>query len=186
MVNRTIRTAGQLRTSLAKSRNCTTPTDQNANKHFLPKMKYSLLLFFCFFSIFQLSAQPENDDCSGLIDLGIAPVCNEGIFTNIDATASDIGMGNNPLCFNGGTTQNDVFFAFTTSDTILNYDITVQGNADGPNMQQLINPQVVLYRGSCVENGLAELFCGSAELDETVIRLENIGLTQRHLFSADQ
>ena len=49
----------------------------------------SFLAFFCFETL--LTAQPGNDDCSGLEDLGAAPACTNTIYTNVDATASDIG-----------------------------------------------------------------------------------------------
>lgn len=121
-------------------------------------------------------AQPLNDNCDGLIDLGVAPACTEDIYTNVDATASDIGIGNNPTCFNGGTTQNDVWFAFTTSDTIFDYTISVMGTGDGLN-GTISSPQIALYRGDCVMNGLAELFCASADLGEFNVSLDALGLT---------
>lgn len=125
-----------------------------------------------------LIAQPPNDDCAGLIDLGVAPACETTEFyTNIDATASDIGIGNNPLCFNGGTTQNDVWFAFTTSDTIFDYTFTVMGTEMGPNGQALSNPQIAVYRGDCVTNGLAELFCQSAPNESSFVQLDVFGLS---------
>jgi gliding motility-associated-like protein len=145
------------------------------------------LFFLAFlFTTISLNAQaPVNDDCIGLIDLGIAPYCpdvtipgNETeIYSNVDATASDIGFGNNPLCFNGGTIQRDVWFAFTTSDTIFDYTITVMG-VEGPNGEpSIVNPQVALYRGACAVNNLAELLCASAAPGETMIDLDAEGLT---------
>jgi len=122
-------------------------------------------------------AQPENDDCSGLIDLGVAPACPDTVFfTNVDATASDIGFGNMPTCFEGGTAQNDVWFAFTTSDTIFDYTITVTGLPDGGS-DPLSNPQVALYRGDCTVDGLAEIGCASAEDGEDFVELDIMGLT---------
>lgn len=140
-------------------------------------MKHYLLILLFFSLAYAAIAQPINDDCSGLIDLGVAPACPENVFfTNIGATASDIGFGNNPSCFNGGTTQDDVWFAFTTSDTIFDYTITVTGLSDGSS-PGLVNPQVALYRGDCQVDGLAELACISAENGETVIELDVEGLT---------
>ncbi len=122
-------------------------------------------------------AQPVNDNCSGLIDLGVAPACPEGVFfTNVDATASDIGADNLPTCFNGGGTQRDVWFAFTASDTLFDYSITVTGLADGGS-PGMVNPQIALYRGDCETDGLAELLCASAENGETILQLDAIGLT---------
>ena len=122
-------------------------------------------------------AQPVNDNCSGLIDLGVAPACPEGVFfTNVGATASDIGADNLPTCFNGGGTQRDVWFAFTASDTLFDYSITVTGLADGGS-PGMVNPQIALYRGDCETDGLAELLCASAENGETILQLDAIGLT---------
>lgn len=148
--------------------------------------KLALLCLALQLTYFPLSAQaPVNDDCAGLIDLGVAPYCPEivlpgseaDIFTNTDATASDVGAGNAPSCFSGGTTQRDVWFSFTTSDTIFDYTITVMGiegvNGEGP----ITNPQVALYRGNCEVNGLAELLCASAEPGETMVELTADGLT---------
>ncbi|NRA50292.1 MAG: hypothetical protein HRU12_14260, partial [Phaeodactylibacter sp.] len=73
-------------------------------------MKKITLLFLVLLPILAF-AQPENDDCSGLIDLGVAPACPDSVyFSNVDATPSDIGFGNIPSCFNGGTVGNDVWF----------------------------------------------------------------------------
>jgi gliding motility-associated-like protein len=124
-----------------------------------------------------LWSQPPNDDCSGLINLGVAPACPDSVFfTNVGATASDIGFGNIPGCFNGGGVQRDVWFAFTSSDTIFDYTITVTGLSDGTTAG-MTNPQVALYRGSCAPNALAELACASAELGATEVKLNVVGLT---------
>lgn len=149
-------------------------------------VKTTLLFSLFFTSLLTLHAQaPVNDDCVGLIDLGIAPYCpdvtipgNETeIYTNVDATESNIGFGNNPTCFNGGTPQRDVWFAFTTSDTIFDYTITVMG-VEGPNGEpSIVNPQVALYRGACLVDNLAELICASAAPGETMIELDAEGLT---------
>ncbi len=122
-------------------------------------------------------AQPVNDNCSGLIDLGVAPACPEGVFfTNVDATASDIGFGNVPSCFNGGGAQRDVWFAFTASDTLFDYTITVTGLTDGSS-PGMVNPQIALYRGDCETDGLAELLCVTAENGESIVQLDALGLT---------
>lgn len=123
-------------------------------------------------------AQPINDNCSGLIDLGVAPACPEGVFyTNVGATASDIGFENNPTCFNGGGTQRDVWFSFIASDTLFDYTITVTGLTDGAGSTAMLNPQIALYRGDCEVDGLAELLCVSAENGENIVELDALGLT---------
>ena len=133
-----------------------------------------------------LAAQtPVNDDCGGIIDLGTAPYCPDvtlpggeaDIYDNIDATASDVGFGNIPTCFNGGVTLRDVWFSFVASDTIFDYTITVMG-LEGPNGEpSIVNPQIALYRGSCEVNGLAEILCASADAGETMVELTADGLT---------
>lgn len=144
-------------------------------------MKQLQLIVIILLSAFNMAiaqVPPANDDCDGLIDLGVAPNCQtDVIYTNVDATASDIGVGNNPLCFNGGTVQNDVWFAFTTSDTIFDYSFTVQGVLNGPNGEPLENPQIALYRGDCQVNGLAELACVSAPNEQTLAQLDIFGLS---------
>ncbi len=122
-------------------------------------------------------AQPVNDNCSGLIDLGVAPACPEGVFfTNINATASNIGADNIPSCFNGGGAQRDVWFAFTASDTLFDYSITVTGLSDGTSAG-MVNPQIALYRGDCETDGLAELLCVSADNGESIVQMDALGLT---------
>ncbi|MCB9277027.1 MAG: choice-of-anchor L domain-containing protein [Lewinellaceae bacterium] len=139
-------------------------------------MKTFTLVLLLALPVFLL-AQPQNDDCGGLIDLGVAPACPESVFfTNVGATASNIGFGNIPDCFNGGTVQHDVWFAFTTSDTIFDYTITVTGLTDGTTAG-MANPQVALYRGDCSPDNLAELACASAELGATFVELDIMGLT---------
>ena len=148
-------------------------------------MKQLLTTLSCILLTLGMAAQPLNDDCDGLIDLGVAPYCpdvtipgNESeIYDNVDATTSDIGFGNNPTCFNGGGTQRDVWFAFTTSDTIFDYTITVMGIDAPDGTASIVNPQVALYRGDCMVDGLAELLCASAEPGETMIELDAEGLT---------
>lgn len=133
----------------------------------------SLLLFFTT----TLFAQPANDDCDGLIDLGVLPACPDDIFDNVDATASDIGFGNIPNCFEGGTVQNDVWFAFTTNDTLIDITITVEGTTMGTN-GPIVNPQIAIYRGDCSFNNLADLgICASADDGESLIAVDVIGLT---------
>jgi len=75
-------------------------------------MKHLLTLSFCLvFTSINLFAQPGNDECATLIDLGEAPVCPPpGVYTNLNATSSTISPVNQPACFNGGGTQNDVWF----------------------------------------------------------------------------
>lgn len=134
----------------------------------------TLTLFMVFSA--GLLAQPGNDECSGVIDLGVAPSCDSTIYNNIGATASTIGVNNIPFCFNGGGVQRDVWFSFTTADTIVDYTITVEGVSDG-SLPAIINPQVSLYRGECSLNGLAEILCASPDPGELLVELNAEGLT---------
>jgi len=139
-------------------------------------MKHLSILLFALLVNLLSFAQPANDDCAGLIDLGEAPVCPPDIYDNIDATASDIGFGNIPACFNGGAVQNDVFFAFTCPVDITNFTIAVNAASDGPN-QAILNPQIAVYRGECLFNGLAEVGCVSSPDGSASTHIDLLGLT---------
>ena len=138
---------------------------------------YTLLFVFSIISFVGFS-QPVNDDCAGLIDLGIAPICpSSSIYTNVDATASDIGTGNIPDCFNGGIVDRDVWFMFTTDNSITDYTITVTGVTDGMGSTPILNPQIEVYRGDCMFDGLASLeVCASAIDGEGVVFTNIFGL----------
>ncbi|MEL7248228.1 MAG: choice-of-anchor L domain-containing protein [Bacteroidota bacterium] len=148
--------------------------------------RLSLSFFAFFLTLGQIFAQaPANDDCSGLINLGEAPYCPDvslpggetDIYTNTEATASDIGSGNIPSCFANGATDRDVWFSFVASDTILDYTITVMGIEGPAGESAMTNPQVAIYRGGCATNGLAEIDCASAEAGENTVDLNVDGLT---------
>ncbi len=144
-------------------------------------MKQFFTIVFCMLTLGLAAQAPVNDDCSGLIDLGVAPACPDVFFSNVNATASNIGFGNIPQCFNGGGVQNDVWFAFTTSDTIFNYTVTVTGMSDGVT-PAMVNPQVAIYRGDCEPDGLAELVCASADLGESIVELDVEELTPNVIY----
>ncbi|MEM9821161.1 MAG: choice-of-anchor L domain-containing protein [Bacteroidota bacterium] len=139
-------------------------------------MKNIFTLALLFFAV-SLFAQPVNDDCDGIIDLGVAPICDSTVYTNIDATATDIGNDNIPTnCSQGGDwtfTGRDVWFQFTSSDTILDYSFTVNGVGTDP----LNNPQIAIYRGDiCGFDEMALFACARAEDGETTIELQLDGL----------
>ncbi len=141
-------------------------------------MKFFLrfLAFFAFCGALAAQA-PVNDNCSGVIDLGVVPACPTTAFTNVNATASNIGFGNNPSCFNGGTAQRDVWFAFTTGDTLVDVSINLTGINTGPNGAPITNPQIAVYRGDCAFDGLAEIACISSPNGSTQVGLDILGLT---------
>ena len=126
-------------------------------------------------------AQPANDDCDGIIDLGVAPWCDETVFfDNINATPTDIGTDNIPAiadCSGLGPMQNDVWFTFIASDTIDEYVIDVIGITDGMGSTPMQNPQIAIYRGDCEFDGLQLLDCTAADLGESSVTLNVADLT---------
>jgi gliding motility-associated-like protein len=144
-----------------------------------PVMRKFLTLFFLSLGIWA-AAQPVNDDCAGLIDLGIAPFCSDTtFFYNDDATASDIGNDNVPSigdCGGLGPMQRDVWFQFIASDTIEDYRITVTGIQDDTGSTAMIMPQFAIYRGDCEFDGLELLDCAAAEIDGSVATIDVTGL----------
>jgi gliding motility-associated-like protein len=125
-------------------------------------------------------AQPANDDCAGIIDLGEAPYCVEtDFYSNVDATPSDIGNDNVPDigdCFSVGAMQNDVWFSFIASDTIEDYLITVTGISDDMGSTAMIQPQLVIYRGDCEFDGLEALNCEVSDAGGSEVSLSLSGL----------
>jgi gliding motility-associated-like protein len=125
-------------------------------------------------------AQPANDDCTGIIDLGEAPFCDESVFfTNVDATPTDIGNDNIPAineCPTVGAMQNDVWFSFIASADIEDYLITVTGITDGAGSTAMLQPQVAIYRGDCEVDGLEALNCDISDDGGTEVSLTVSGL----------
>ena len=125
---------------------------------------------------------PLNDDCGGIVDLGVAPVCNQTVYSNVGATFSTISSvpaENIPSCFLGGTAQRDVWFRFTCPENILGFRVTVSGVS--PNA--LVNPQIMVYRGDCTLDGLAEFYCARAEPGANEVFLDLPDLTKNdHYF----
>ena len=139
-----------------------------------------LLLAVMELSPLQLFAQPANDDCAGIIDLGEAVICpSPDIYNNIGASMSEVftnASDNVPDCFVGNA-DGDVWFSFTTPPVggIIDFEILITGVSElNPSIE---NPQVAIYRGDCALDGLAELACVSAEAEATEVKLEILGLT---------
>ncbi|MCC6726703.1 MAG: choice-of-anchor L domain-containing protein, partial [Saprospiraceae bacterium] len=126
-----------------------------------------------------LFAQPANDDCSGIINLGPAPVCPTDIlYNNVGATASNIGADNIPPCWVGGNTNRDVWFSFTAVDTILDYRITVTACPDPVlGIDPILNPQIAVYRGDCEFNGLSLMKCATTSNGEGEVYVDLEGLS---------
>ncbi len=148
-----------------------------------------LFTFLFLLSTLSVFAQPANDDCPGIIDLGVVPFCPDNqFFTNEDATATDIGNDNIPgpgACGNNDITfvGNDVWFQFTSSDTITDYTITVTGMDDGMGSTAMTNPQIMIYRGAvCGFDELALLACGAADDGEFIVELDVLDLDPNEVY----
>ncbi|MEY3050895.1 MAG: hypothetical protein RLY31_680, partial [Bacteroidota bacterium] len=139
-----------------------------------------LSLLFCL-SYGALLAQPSNDECSGLVYLGEAPVCpSTDTFNNVNATVSTVfstPSENIPTCFTGGVVDRDVWFSFTTPADGSAPDLTVRLQAvDGPH-GAITQPQLAVYRGDCLLDELQELSCVTAPPGGTDLELDLLGLT---------
>ncbi len=138
-------------------------------KHFFT---FSLLLL-----TIGLFAQPANDDCSGIVDLGPAPICDSTLYNNVNATESNIGFDNFPPCFVGNP-QRDVWFSFVAVDTILDYRVALIGCPDPAlGLASIMNPQIAVYRGDCEFDGLQLLDCVTAASGEANVEVDLVGLT---------
>lgn len=142
-------------------------------------MKAIFILPFAVLSCLFVAAQaPINDDCSGLIDLGVVPYCSGAAqYTNVNATTSIIDPGANvPACWNN-LGDRDVWFQFTLplDGSITDVSISVWGNVAGNGTLNM--PQLAVYRGDCIVGGLAELSCIAAPLNVNELHLDLFGLT---------
>ena len=135
-------------------------------------MKQFFTLLCSALSLLTFAQAPINDECVNAIDLGDSFVCNDSVYTNVNATASDIGIDNQPSC-SANPASRDVWFQFTATDTISDYTVEFAGvGADG-----LVNPLVTIYRGDCAFDGLQELACFQADPGELDGRIDLEGLT---------
>lgn len=142
-------------------------------------MKTLLTIPFTAFSIFFAAAQaPVNDDCTGIINLGVVPYCSQPAqFTNLNATASNIDpVSNVPACWNNPGDR-DVWFEFSlpADGSITDITVRVWGNVAGNGTLNM--PQLAVYRGDCEFGGLAELDCIAAPLNVNELSLNLFGLT---------
>ncbi len=144
-------------------------------------MKKSFALFALLLSFAIAFAQPANDDCAGLIDLGIAPICPVlDTFNNVNASQSVVFTSptdNIPSCFTGGTIDRDVWFMFTVppDGSVVDFTISIMG-VDGQN-GSILQPQVAVYRGDCELDGLQELNCATSTLGSSDVEIDLLGLT---------
>jgi gliding motility-associated-like protein len=143
-------------------------------------MKQFFIFVLALLANITLFAQvPANNECSTAIDLGDVPTlafCNT-VYTNVNATESTIAStqdANIPTCFQGA--QNDVWFSFTVpaTATVLDYEITLSGFGDAATT--IINPQMAVYNGECILDGLNEVYCAQAALNTNTLTIEAVGL----------
>lgn len=131
---------------------------------------------FLFLALNLVAQAPINNECATAINLGVAPSCDTSIvYSNDNATLSNIGDENNPSCFNGGIPNRDVWFSFVCPDTLFDFRILLSGN--GGVLNTIVNPQIAVYRGDCTFNDLFELSCAIADVGETGVYLDLVGLT---------
>jgi len=133
---------------------------------------------FSFFSFSNIYAQPANDDCSGIINLGTAPIgtCPSTEFTNVDATQSNvftIATDNIPTCWS--SVNHDVWFKFDVpaNASYVDFIVTVESGGASP----IGTIKAALYRGECSVDNLAELDCKVAGAGETSVQFDASGLT---------
>lgn len=124
-----------------------------------------------------LNSQTTPDECSTAIALGDAPVCNSTVFSNMDATDSNIGNNNTPDCFASAAPENDLWFSFVAVAGFENLTLTVEGVGNGPNTKAISAPQIVIYRGSCDQNGLNQVSCAVSTTGQNAIRANAMALT---------
>lgn len=151
-----------------------------AKLEFIEYMRY----LYCLILLFSLNltwAQPANDDCSGVIDLGVAPVCPEDVYTNENATPTDVGNDNEPGCFINNPPSNDVWFQFVTDAVIIDYTVTLTSTNDGVN-DPIDNVQFAIYRGFCADDNLFLNDCVTGAVGEVDISLDLINLTPNELY----
>lgn len=143
--------------------------------------KLLFFVIFCFSLIpFSTYAQVDHDDCENSIFLGEAPSCPTDIFTSIGATTSTISSIPEfeiPSCWSN--VGNDVWASFTVpaDGSYVDFQLSVNGASDGPNGQAMIQPQLALYRGECMEDGLVELACELGAIGSESVQINVEGLT---------
>jgi len=129
---------------------------------FIKRLIKNLLFLIAVLAASQIVAQPLNDECVTAINLTeLTSWCSTpGAYASIGATASPQA---NPVCFPMAD-ANDVWFSFVAEANTIN--ITVNG-ASSSSGGSLMNPQFVLYSGSC--GNLVEEECASDNAGNNII-----------------
>jgi gliding motility-associated-like protein len=141
-------------------------------------MKKLLTILFTFSTLILVAQTPANNECQTAVNLGKAPSCTNTVYTNKNATKTDIGSNNNPFCPNDGNVDADVWFSFIASDTIFDYTISVK--SEGINGMK--NPNVGIFRGSCGKDNLLKICANSPNINASEYSFNLYGLTQGEIY----
>lgn len=141
-------------------------------------MKKVLFFFFYAFAIQLVAQTPANDACENAIALGTIPACPTNNYTNVDATATNIGSNNNPFCSEDGINDNDVWFSFKTSANIFDYQVTLKGSSS----PQILFPNVTIFRGECGIGNLGKLCADTLFANSNEMSLVAFGLTPNETY----
>ncbi len=145
---------------------------------FLNIILYFLISFIFVSPTGKIFAQPENDDCSNAIDLNTIPICDGKVYTNIDASNSDIGINNNASCFIFNPPENDVWFTFRLTQNSGEQTIFIKG----VNSHKLKNIQLAVYRGACAQDAMVERDCAESELNGSTLSYNIDNLTPGEIY----
>lgn len=136
------------------------------------------LLFFLFSITLTFAQTPLNDDCLGIIQLGVAPMgtCTTTEYTTVNATPSTISSiptENIPSCWS--SVDHDVWFEFQTptDGSIVDFQISISGVGSTP-IGQI---KAAIYRGACGVDQLAELACGTSGVGATEFIFDQVVTT---------
>ncbi|MCC7244206.1 MAG: hypothetical protein IT269_00885, partial [Saprospiraceae bacterium] len=142
------------------------------------RLLITLMMYCCFVAAGW--AQPSNDECTNLIELGYAPYCSDpGQYTNVGATPSVISTlpaDNIPTCMTSAPLR-DVWFSFKAPDdgNLLDVQLSVLGNIGGNGTMRM--PTVTVYRGDCTIDELNEFFCAAAPLNVNEASVNVLGMS---------
>lgn len=118
----------------------------------MPK-KIILVVLLCYCFALANAQAPANDNCENAIALGVVPACPTAIFSNLNATATNIGDNNNTFCADDGNVSRDVWFTFTTTNDVAEYEIKVKSSGQNG----IKGANISVFRGACGINNLAKL-----------------------------
>lgn len=113
---------------------------------------------------------PANDDCGGVVSLGVNDWCNFQYFTGAGATQT---MDNDSCNGYLGSPEDDVWFSFVA--TAADLTIAVQGNDDGDGDNNTGYDAVMELYAACGSG--SPLTCADASLGNELEQIDATGLT---------